>query len=45
MNRMMFYGQYRRTNSYFEASPFGATGMPGPKELALARTIARQRAA
>ncbi|MFM0649660.1 extracellular solute-binding protein [Paraburkholderia bryophila] len=35
MNRMMFYGQYRRTNSYFEASPFGATGMPGPKELAL----------
>ncbi|SIO56216.1 microcin C transport system substrate-binding protein [Burkholderia sp. GAS332] len=35
MNRMMFYGQYRRTNSYFEASPFGATGMPSPKELAL----------
>ncbi|RDK01672.1 extracellular solute-binding protein [Paraburkholderia lacunae] len=35
MNRMMFHGQYRRTNSYFDASPFGATGMPGPKELAL----------
>lgn len=35
MNRMMFYGQYRRTSSYFEASPFGATGVPGPKELAL----------
>ncbi|WP_345813630.1 extracellular solute-binding protein [Paraburkholderia sp. PREW-6R] len=35
MNRMMFYGQYRRTSSYFEASPFGATGMPTPKELAL----------
>ncbi|REG57451.1 microcin C transport system substrate-binding protein [Paraburkholderia sp. BL6669N2] len=35
MNRMMFYGQYRRTSSYFAASPFGATGMPGPKELAL----------
>lgn len=35
MNRMMFYGQYRRTSSYFEASPFGATGMPGPRELAL----------
>ncbi|MBW0448068.1 ABC transporter substrate-binding protein [bacterium M00.F.Ca.ET.228.01.1.1] len=35
MNRMMFYGQYRRTKSYFDASPFGATGMPGPKELAL----------
>ncbi|MFM0630198.1 extracellular solute-binding protein [Paraburkholderia xenovorans] len=35
MNRLMFYGQYRRTSSYFAASPFGATGMPGPKELAL----------
>jgi microcin C transport system substrate-binding protein len=35
MNRMMFYGQYTRLNSYFDASPFGATGMPGPKELAL----------
>ncbi|MFM0393869.1 extracellular solute-binding protein [Paraburkholderia phytofirmans] len=35
MNRMMFYGQYRRTSSYFAASPFGATGMPGPKEMAL----------
>ncbi|MET3231696.1 UNVERIFIED_ORG: microcin C transport system substrate-binding protein [Burkholderia sp. 1263] len=35
MNRMMFRGQYRRTHSYFDASPFGATGLPGPKELAL----------
>ncbi|MFM0688785.1 extracellular solute-binding protein [Paraburkholderia strydomiana] len=35
MNRMMFYGQYRRTGSYFAASPFGASGMPGAKELAL----------
>jgi len=35
MNRMMFYGQYRRNESYFDASPFGATGMPGEKELAL----------
>ncbi|MCR1769642.1 Periplasmic murein peptide-binding protein [Burkholderia glumae] len=35
MNRMMFYGQYRRTNSFWEASPFGATGMPSEKELAL----------
>jgi microcin C transport system substrate-binding protein len=33
MNRMMFYGQYVRLNSYFDASPFGATGMPGQKEL------------
>lgn len=35
MNRLMFYGQYVRTNSFFEDTPFGATGMPGPKELAL----------
>jgi len=35
MNRMMFYGQYLRLHSYFEASPFGATGMPGEKELKL----------
>ncbi|GBH23251.1 ABC transporter substrate-binding protein [Burkholderia vietnamiensis] len=35
MSRMMFYGQYRRTNSFWEASPFAASGMPGAKELAL----------
>ncbi|MFP6561059.1 extracellular solute-binding protein [Paraburkholderia sp. B3] len=35
MNRMLLYGQYRRTNSFFDASPFAATGMPGAKELAL----------
>ncbi|AOK14825.1 peptide ABC transporter substrate-binding protein [Burkholderia cepacia] len=35
MSRMMFYGQYRRTNSFWEASPFGARGMPSEKELAL----------
>ncbi|WP_118184301.1 extracellular solute-binding protein [Paraburkholderia phosphatilytica] len=35
MNRMMFYGQYVRTNSFWEASPFAATGMPSEKELAL----------
>jgi microcin C transport system substrate-binding protein len=35
MNRMMFYGQYRREESFFDASPFAAKGMPGQKELAL----------
>ncbi|PPK45784.1 microcin C transport system substrate-binding protein [Trinickia symbiotica] len=35
MNRMMFYGQYRRLNSYWEDSPFGATGVPSEKELKL----------
>ncbi|MEJ0003385.1 MAG: extracellular solute-binding protein [Pararobbsia sp.] len=35
MNRMMFYGQYVRLESYFQDSPFQATGMPSTKELAL----------
>jgi microcin C transport system substrate-binding protein len=35
MNREMFYGQYPRTDSYFENSPFKATGMPSPAELEL----------
>jgi len=35
LNRMTFYGQYVRLNSFFEGSPFGATGMPNEKELAL----------
>lgn len=35
MNRMMFYGQYRRLNSYFQDSPFAASGLPSEKELAL----------
>jgi microcin C transport system substrate-binding protein len=35
MNRMMFRGQYRRNESFFDASPFAATGMPSEKELAL----------
>ncbi|KVX58958.1 extracellular solute-binding protein [Burkholderia cepacia] len=35
MNRMMFYGQYRRTDSFWSASPFGAKGMPSERELAL----------
>ncbi|MCW3662341.1 extracellular solute-binding protein [Burkholderia cenocepacia] len=35
MSRMMFYGQYLRTNSFWDASPFAASGMPSAKELAL----------
>jgi len=35
MNRMMFYGQYRRLNSYFQDSPFAASGLPSEQELAL----------
>jgi microcin C transport system substrate-binding protein len=35
MNRMMFYNQYVRLNSFWDNSPFGATGMPSDKELKL----------
>ncbi len=35
MNRMMFYGLYRRLNSYFDDSPFAAQGVPDAAELAL----------
>lgn len=35
MNRLMFYGQYVRNQSFFDRSPFAATGMPGPDELKL----------
>jgi microcin C transport system substrate-binding protein len=35
MNRLLLYGQYRRTNSFFDASPFKATGMPSADELKL----------
>ncbi|WP_258002365.1 extracellular solute-binding protein [Burkholderia sp. WAC0059] len=35
MNRMLLWGQYRRTNSYFDASPFAATGLPDADELKL----------
>ncbi len=35
LNRLTFYHLYERTNSYFENSPFGATGVPSAQEFAL----------
>jgi microcin C transport system substrate-binding protein len=32
-NKTLFYGQYRRTASFFANSDMAATGLPGPKEL------------
>ena len=32
-NKNLFYGQYKRTNSYFSNSELAATGLPGPDEL------------
>ncbi len=34
-NKTLFYGQYTRTQSYFENSDLAARGLPGPEELAL----------
>ncbi|MCO5102028.1 MAG: extracellular solute-binding protein [Burkholderiaceae bacterium] len=35
MNRMVFYGQYVRSRSYFTNSEMEARGKPGPRELAV----------
>jgi microcin C transport system substrate-binding protein len=32
-NKTLFYGQYKRTGSYFANSELAATGLPGPLEL------------
>ncbi|MEZ5774197.1 MAG: extracellular solute-binding protein [Hyphomicrobiaceae bacterium] len=34
-NKVLFYGAYKRTVSYFEGSPMKAEGLPTPGELAL----------
>jgi microcin C transport system substrate-binding protein len=34
-NQTLFYGQYRRTRSYFDNSDLAATGLPSPAELEL----------
>jgi microcin C transport system substrate-binding protein len=35
MNKQLFYGQYERIASYFYGTELAATGLPGPRELAL----------
>jgi microcin C transport system substrate-binding protein len=32
-NKNLFYGQYKRTRSYFDNSELAATGLPSPEEL------------
>ena len=34
-NKTLFYGQYKRTRSYFDNSELAATGLPSPAEIAL----------
>jgi len=39
MNKQLFYGQYKRINSYFEGTELAATGLPEGQELALLETV------
>ena len=44
MNRQLFYGIYKRVDSYFPNSEFRADGSPGPEELALLEPLREQLA-
>lgn len=41
-NKTLFYGQYKRTASYFANSELAATGLPGPLELAVLEPLRPQ---
>jgi microcin C transport system substrate-binding protein len=39
MNKQLFYGQYKRINSYFEGTELAATGLPEGQELAILESV------
>jgi microcin C transport system substrate-binding protein len=39
MNKNLFYGQYKRTRSYFQNTPYAATGLPSPEELKILEPV------
>jgi microcin C transport system substrate-binding protein len=39
MNKQLFFGQYKRINSYFEGSELAATGLPQGEELQILETV------
>ncbi len=41
-NKNLFYGQYERTRSYFQNTPFEALGTPSPEELEILEPIRDQ---
>ena len=41
-NKALFYGQYKRNNSFFENSPLKATGLPQNKELAVLQELSKE---
>ena len=42
MNKQMFFGQYKRINSYFEGTELASSGLPEGKELEILETVARK---
>ena len=42
MNRQLFYGQYKRSNSYFTNTDMAASGRPSAREEAVLRSLALQ---
>src|SRR4030088_53705 len=39
MNKQLFYGQYKRINSYFEGTELASSGLPEGKELEILETV------
>lgn len=39
MNKQLFYGQYKRINSYFEGTELASSGLPEGQELAILHTV------
>jgi microcin C transport system substrate-binding protein len=39
MNKQLFYGQYKRINSYFEGTELAASGLPEGQELQILETL------
>jgi microcin C transport system substrate-binding protein len=39
MNKQLFYGQYKRINSYFEGTELASSGLPEGEELRILETV------
>jgi microcin C transport system substrate-binding protein len=39
MNKQLFYGQYKRINSYFDGTELACSGLPEGQELAILQTV------
>lgn len=42
MNKQLFYGQYKRINSYFEGTELASSGLPEGQELAILQAVKDQ---